>query len=98
MKIFKITFFSLSLLFLSGCFQTTALLGPGVTVATSGNVLQAGLQYGANTAVKNETGEYPLEYIKNSVEEKNNQKKFYVDFKNFIEDRIRASRRKLSLN
>ena len=98
MKIFKITFFSLSLLFLSGCFQTTALLGPGITVATSGNVLQAGLQYGANTAVKNETGEYPLEYIKNSVEEKNNQKKFYVDFKNFIEDRIRASRRKLSLN
>tara|TARA_B100001248_G_scaffold250841_1_gene225357 strand:+ start:1747 stop:2043 length:297 start_codon:yes stop_codon:yes gene_type:complete len=98
MKIFKITFFSLSLLFLSGCFQTTALLGPGVTVATSGNVLQAGLQYGANTAVKNETGEYPLEYIKNSVEEKNNQKKFYVDFKNFIEDRIQASRRKLSLN
>ena len=98
MKILKLTFFSLSVIFLSGCFQTTALLGPGITVATSGNVLQAGLQYGANTAVKNETGEYPLEYIKNSVEEKNNQKKFYVDFKNFIEDRIRASRRKLSLN
>ena len=98
MKIFKITFFSLSLVFLSGCFQTTALLGPGVTVATSGNVLQAGLQYGANTAVKNETGEYPLEYIKNSVEEKNNQKKFYVEFRNFIENRVQASRRKLSLN
>ena len=98
MKILKLTFFSLSVIFLSGCFQTTALLGPGITVATSGNVLQAGLQYGANTAVKNETGEYPLEYIKNSVEEKNNQKKFYVDFKNFIEDRIQASRRKLSLN
>ena len=65
-----------------------------VAVATSGNVLQAGLQYGANTAVKNETGEYPLEYI-NSVEEKIT-KKFYVDFKNFIEDRIQASRRKLS--
>ena len=98
MKILKLTFFSLSVFFLSGCFQTTALLGPGITVATSGNVLQAGLQYGANTAVKNETGEYPLEYIKNSVEEKNNQKKFYVDFKNFIENRIQASRRKLSLN
>ena len=98
MKILKLTFFSLSVIFLSGCFQTTALLGPGITVATSGNVLQAGLQYGANTAVKNETGEYPLEYIKNSVEEKNNKKKFYVDFKNFIENRIQASRRKLSLN
>ena len=98
MKILKLTFFSLSVIFLSGCFQTTALLGPGITVATSGNVLQAGLQYGANTAVKNETGEYPIEYIKNSVEEKNNQKKFYVDFKNFIENRIQASRKKLSLN
>ena len=98
MKILKLTFFSLSVIFLSGCFQTTALLGPGVTVATSGNVLQAGLQYGANTAVKNETGEYPLEYIKNSVEEKNNQKKFYVEFRNFIENRVQASRRKLSLN
>ena len=98
MKILKIAFFLLTLFSLSGCFQTTALLGPGVTVATSGNVLQAGLQYGANTAVKNETGEYPLEYIKNSVEEKNNQKKFYVDFKNFIENRIQASRRKLSLD
>ena len=98
MNILKLTFFSLSVIFLSGCFQTTALLGPGITVATSGNVLQAGLQYGANTAVKNETGEYPIEYIKNSVEEKNNQKKFYVDFKNFIENRIQASRRKLSLD
>ena len=98
MKILKLIFFSFSLFFFSGCLQTSALLGPGLTVATSGNVLQAGLQYGANTAVKNETGEYPIEYIKNSVEKKNNQKKFYVDFKNFIENRIQASRRKLSLD
>ena len=27
-----------------------------MTIASTGNVLQAGLQYGANTAIKNETG------------------------------------------
>ena len=50
LKIFSILF---SLIFLSGCLQSTALLGPSMTVATTGNVLQAGLQYGANTAIKN---------------------------------------------
>ena len=45
---------------MSGCIQSTALLGPGFTLATTGNVMQAGLQYGANTAIKNETGKDAL--------------------------------------
>tara|TARA_X000000368_G_C22660424_1_gene549380 strand:- start:9 stop:305 length:297 start_codon:yes stop_codon:yes gene_type:complete len=98
MKKLKLSFILLSLVFLNGCLQTTALLGPGITVVTSGNVLQAGLQYGANSAIKNEIGQYPLEYIKNSVEEKNNQKKLQVELKNFLENRIEATRKKLSLN
>ena len=64
MKILKIFFITFCLIFLSGCFQTTSLLGPGVTVATSGNVFQAGLQYGANTALRNETGKDVLSHIK----------------------------------
>ena len=51
LKFLKISFVFFSLIFLSGCFQSTALLGPSMTVATTGNVLQAGLQYGANNAV-----------------------------------------------
>ena len=99
MRILKISFVLLSFIFLSGCLQTTALLGPGVTVVTSGNVFQAGLQYGANTAIKKETGEYPLEYIKSTVEDKNNQKKnFHVELKNFLENRLQATRKKPSLN
>ena len=76
MRKLKIIFILAGSFFLSGCFQTTAFLGPSMTIATTGNVLQAGLQYGANTAFKNEHGEYPLEYIKNSVEEKKKTKKF----------------------
>ncbi len=41
-------------------FNQPLFLGPGFTVASTGNVFQAGLQYGANTAIKKETGKIPL--------------------------------------
>ncbi len=71
MKILKTFFVIFILVILSGCIQTTSLLGPGITVATTGNVLQAGLQYGANTALKKETGKDALTHIKDAVDEKN---------------------------
>ena len=98
MKKLKIFFVFFNFIFLTGCFQTTALVGPGVTVIATGNVFQAGLQYGANTAIKNETGKYPLAHIKETVEENNNQKKLRENIINFIEAKYKASRKKLSLN
>ena len=78
MKFLKISFIFLSLIFLSGCLQTTALLGPSMTIATTGNVLQAGLQYGANTAIKNETGKDTFEHLQDAVE---NQSKSNISLK-----------------
>ena len=98
MKILKIFFITFCLIFLSGCFQTTSLLGPGVTVATTGNVIQAGFQYGANTAIKNETGKDVLTHIKDKVDEQNKEKKFYVQLKQLIENRIETTRQKLLSN
>jgi len=87
-----------TLIFLNGCFQTTALVGPGITLATTGNVIQAGVQYGANKAIKKETGTDALNYIINKVEEKNNQNKFEKKFKQLVEKRIKTTRQKLLLN
>ena len=98
MKKLKLIFIFIYLIFLSGCIQTTALIGPGITVATSGNIIQAGLQYSANTAIKNETGKYPLAHIKERVKEQNNHKRFEVRLINFIEERIEATKKKLYLN
>ncbi len=98
MKILKTFFVIFILVILSGCIQTTSLLGPGITVATTGNVLQAGLQYGANTALKNETGKDVLTYIKDSVDEKNEEKKLNVKLKQLIESRIEITRQKLLSN
>ena len=98
MKILNIFFFIFVLIFLSGCVQTTSMLGPGITIATTGNVFQAGLQYGANTAIKNETGKDVLSHIKDKVDEKKGEKKFYTEFRLFLEKRINATRKKFITN
>jgi len=98
MKILKTFIVIFILVILSGCIQTTSLLGPGITVATTGNVLQAGLQYGANTALKNETGKDVLTHIKDAVDEKNEEKKLHVKLKQLIESRIEITRQKLLSN
>ena len=41
---------------LSGCAQSTAMLGPAITLASTGNVGQAGMTYFTNKAVEKETG------------------------------------------
>ena len=60
------------LLFLNGCVQTTALLGPVYTLASTGNIYQASLSYGSNHAVEKITGKSPTENVQSLV---NNKKK-----------------------
>ena len=85
MKFLKTSFLFLSLIFLNGCLQSTAMLGPGVTLVTTGNVTQAGFQYVANSAIKNETGKDALTLVKDVVEEAHNKRKFSKDFKKMVE-------------
>ena len=82
----------------NGCVQSTALLGPGVTLVSSGNVLQAGFQYGANSVIKKETGKDALTHVKDVVENNSKQKKFEKKFINIVENRVMITRQKLSLN
>ena len=98
MKILKICCITFVLIFLSGCIQTTSLLGPGVTIATSGNVIQAGFQYGANTALENETGKDVLTHVKDVVDKQNEEKKFHVQLKKLIKNRIENTRQKFLSN
>ena len=95
MKFKKIYFLVLISIFLSGCIQSTALLGPGVTIATTGNIMQAGLQYGANTAIKNETGKDAFTHLKDVVEEEKEIKKFENKIKDFAKNTIDRVKKKL---
>ena len=98
MKFLKTSFLFLSLIFLNGCMQSTALLGPGVTVITTGNVPQAGFQYIANESIKKETGKDALTLVKDVIEEDHNKRKFRRNFKKMVEKRVLNARKKIFLN
>ena len=98
MKFLKILFLFLSIIFLNGCLQSTAMLGPGVTLVTTGNVAQAGFQYVANNAIKKETGKDALTLVKDVVEEDHKKRKFSRDFKNMVEKRVLNARKKILVN
>ena len=80
------------LFFLNGCVQSTALLGPAYTLASTGNVYQAGLSYGSNQAVEKITGKSTTENIKSladnkkiKVKEEENNEEFFILVKSRIE-------------
>jgi hypothetical protein len=78
--------------------QSAALLGPSITVATTGNIMQAGLQYGANSAIKKETGKDPIEHLKDVVESNDQKKKFMIKFTELIKQKFKITKEKLSTN
>ena len=98
MKFKKIYFLVLISIFLSGCIQSTALLGPGVTIATTGNIMQAGLQYGASTAIKKETGKDVITHLKDAVELEQDNQKIQKKIKNFTQNTIKRVKKKLLIN
>ena len=53
----------LCLVFLSGCFQTMAFLGPAITGASTGKIYQAGLSYGTNVIMLQATGKTTTEHM-----------------------------------
>ena len=81
--------------FLSACTAPTAMLAPAYTLSSSGNVIQAGLNYGSNQMITMYTGKTPIENLKeikniNIKQTKNIKKKTLQseDFYNLIKTKI----------
>ena len=74
-------------LFLTGCLQTTAMIGPAITLASTGNISQAGMTFFTNKAIKDETGMNTLEFVSNKIDEGKKKKEVDDNFNinnNFI--------------
>ena len=93
----KILLILVSFMCLNGCVQSTALLGPAITVGTTGNVYQASLSYGSNMAVKQITGKTPSEHMTSYVDNKNKEKKFEKEITSLLQSHIEIMRKKLAL-
>ena len=104
MEIKKIVLYFCISLFLTGCYQSTAMVGPAITLASTGNFSQAGLAYITNKAVEKETGMSTTEYVSAILEEKNKKnkktkknEKIYEELMILVQTNFEETRKKLLL-
>ena len=95
MKNKKIVFILMSVVILTGCVQSTAFLGPAITVAATGNIVQGGFTYGTNEVFKKETGKDTIQYVSSLLEPEDKKVTMNEDLVALVESRIKKTRKKL---
>ena len=101
LKLLRIFTIILSFFFLTGFVSVFSIVGPGVTVVTSGNLYKAGLQFIINQSIEKETGKNSLNLIKEEINKnlnkgeikKNNS--LNEDLRQLVKKRIKITRKKL---
>ena len=101
MEIKKIFIYFCLSLFLTGCFQSTTMVGPAITLASTGNLSNAGFAYFTNKAVEKETGMTTTEYVATILEENNEEsdknKKLDEDLIFLVKTNFQKTRNKILL-
>ena len=95
LKFFKICLYLTSFLFLTGFVHLPALIGPAITIATSGNMAKASAHLVFDNEFKKKTGKSSLGYITEEVSKNNKENQINEDFKNLIEKRVKTVHQKL---
>ena len=94
-RLFKIFTILVSFLFLSGFTPFISILGPGVTVFTSGNIYKATAQFIIDQSIKKKTGKSSLTLVKEELDKTKNKNQFNEELRNLVEKRIKMTRKKL---
>ena len=94
-RLFKIFTILVSFLFLTGFTPFVSILGPGLTVLTSGNVYKATAQFIIDQSIKKKTGKNSLTLVKEELDKKKNKNEFHEELRNLVEKRIKMTRQKL---
>ncbi len=101
LKLLRIFTIILSFFFLTGFISVFSILGPGMTVLTSGNIYKAGAQFIINQRIEKETGKNSLTLIKEEInknlikEEIKKNNSLNEDLRQLVEKRIEITRQKL---
>ncbi len=94
-RLLKIFIILVSFLFLTGFTPFISILGPGVTVFTSGNIYKATAQFIIDQSIKKKTGKNSLTLVKEELDKKKNKDEFNEELRNLVEKRIKMTRKKL---
>ena len=92
---FKILTIVASFFFLTGFTPILSVIGPGVTILTSGNIYKATAQYIIDQSIKKQTGKSSLTLVKEELNKKNQKNKFNEELRELVEKRIIITRKKL---
>tara|TARA_B100000575_G_scaffold2012_1_gene1536 strand:- start:77 stop:460 length:384 start_codon:yes stop_codon:yes gene_type:complete len=95
LRFFKILLFLTSFLFLTGFVPLPAVLGPAITVVTSGNLVKATAQLVFDNEVKKKTGKNSLSYITEEVSKNNRENRLNKDFKDLVKKRVEITHQKI---
>ena len=96
LKFFKLCLFLTTFLFLTGFVHLPAVLGPAITVATSGNLFKASAQLVIDNEIKKKTGKSSLAYLTEEVSKNNQENSINKDLKDLIEKRVKIVHQKLN--
>ena len=84
---------------MTGFAPILSIVGPSVTVFTSGNIYKAGAQFLINQRIEKETGKNSLTLIKETLVDETDKKikknSFDEDLRQLVETRIKMTRQKL---
>ncbi len=95
MGIKRILIYIASTAILSGCAQSTAMLGPAITLASTGNVSQAGIAFFTNKVVEKETGMNTVSFVSSKIEQNSSKTRIRREFKELVETNFEKTRQKL---
>ena len=95
LRLFKILTFIVSFFFLTGFVPFASIIGPGVTVFTSGNIYKATAQFMIDQSIKKKTGKDSLTLVKEEIGKKNKKNKFNDELRQLVKKRIMITRKKL---
>ena len=89
--------------FLGACTSPTAMIGPVYTLSSSGNIFQAGLNYGSHEMITMYTGKTPIENIKDisTLENYENIQKVTLESEDFhilVKNKIEKTNKILKLS
>ena len=96
LKFFRICLYLSLFLFLTGFVHLPAVMGPAITIATSGNLGKATAQFIFDYQFKKKTGKSSLGYITEEVSKNNKENQINEDFINLIENRVKIVHQKLN--
>ena len=94
-KIFKILTIITSFFFLTGFTPILSVIGPGMTILTSGNIYKASAQFIIDQSIKKQTGKSSLTLVKEELDKKSKKNKFNEKLKKLVEKRMKITRKKL---